>query len=541
MTGSGRQAWTRRVRVRRVGLNLLIVGTLLSGVSCGDNLAPPSTGSIEITTVTSGPSPDADGYVITIDEGSPTAIGANATLRRDNLEPGSHTVRVAGIAANCTAAGENPRSVVVQAGHAAPLSFTITCAVPPETFTTTTSRQGTLLILENKTATETVRIGLETVWGGSIVEVSLNGVNYVNRHDPGREIQPAFYDGNDQYDSCSGCTGVFGWDPTLGGDKYGHGSPLLAQTLSSSSLYIKAQPLEWDPDNKGGGSGSPVMGDLVVEQTVTPVSGHPRAFQVHYGITHLGNDWHANVGQEFPAVYVNSDYNRFIRYAGTAPWTGGAVSVSQFPVGAGGFSALYAPEHWGAEVNATNMGLTVYVPSQYPYVVGSDIPAPGPPGPNGDGTNYFAPSVTLTIGPHRVFEGDIYLIAGDYTTARQIVYDLHQHLSAPDIFSPFGNTDTPSLGGTVSGITPVEGWAFDDAKVATVEIMVDGIVNGTANYGSSRPDVADVFPHAPVNVGFSYSLDTTNLPNGPHVLNVRVTDTAGNVALFPDVRVTVAN
>lgn len=101
--------------------------------------------------------------------------------------------------------------------------------------------------------------------------------------------------------------------------------------------------------------------------------------------------------------------------------------------------------------------------------------------------------------------------------------------------------DTPSLGGTVSGITPVEGWPFDDAKVATVEIMVDGIVNGTANYGSSRQDVADAYPHASANVGFSYALDTSKYSNGPHVLNVRVTDGAGNVALFPDVSVTLAN
>ena len=87
---------------------------------------------------------------------------------------------------------------------------------PPETFTTTTFQQGSLLILQNQTSTDTIRIGLETAWGGSIVEVSLNGTNFVNAHDTGREVQPAFYDGNAQYDPCAGCTGVFGWDPVLG-------------------------------------------------------------------------------------------------------------------------------------------------------------------------------------------------------------------------------------------------------------------------------------------------------------------------------------
>jgi len=35
-----------------------------------------------------------------------------------------------------------------------------------------------------------------THWGGSIVEVSVNGTNFVNADDTGQEVQPAFYDGN---------------------------------------------------------------------------------------------------------------------------------------------------------------------------------------------------------------------------------------------------------------------------------------------------------------------------------------------------------
>ena len=76
---------------------------------------------------------------------------------------------------------------------------------------------------------------------------------------------------------------------------------------------------------------------------------------------------------------------------------------------------------------------------------------------------------------------------------------------------------------------------------AKVEILVDGVVDGTASYGSSRPDVAGSFPRAPVNIGFSYALDTSKYGNGAHILNVRVTDSSGNVAVFPDVGVTVGN
>ena len=35
---------------------------------------------------------------------------------------------------------------------------------------------------------------MQTAWGGSIVEVSLNGENFVNAHDAGREVQLAQFD-----------------------------------------------------------------------------------------------------------------------------------------------------------------------------------------------------------------------------------------------------------------------------------------------------------------------------------------------------------
>jgi N-acetylmuramoyl-L-alanine amidase len=75
-----------------------------------------------------------------------------------------------------------------------------------------------------------------------------------------------------------------------------------------------------------------------------------------------------------------------------------------------------------------------------------------------------------------------------------------------------------------------------------VEILMDGASVGVATYGQPRPDVAQAYPNfAPVNVGFTYALVTTNFSNGQHILNVRVTDTSNNVAISPDVAVNVAN
>ena len=156
-----------------------------------------------------------------------------------------------------------------------------------------TYQDGSVLYLESASGTDTSRVGLQTAWGGLIVEVSLNGTNLVNQHDTGREVQVAEYDGSAQYDRCAGCTGVFGWNPVQGGDKYDEGSPVLAQTLAADSLYIKAQPYQWNPDDKGGGRGQPVVGDIYLEATISAVPDHAFTFKVHYKITHFGADQHA--------------------------------------------------------------------------------------------------------------------------------------------------------------------------------------------------------------------------------------------------------
>ncbi len=320
---------------------------------------------------------------------------------------------------------------------------------PPESFVTTTYQQGSTLYLQNATASDTFRIGLDTAWGGSIIELSDNGVNVVNAHDPGREVQIGLYDGNAAYDSCGGCAGMFGWDPVQAGDRYEHGAPTLSLTRGAASLYTKVQPFQWYPDDKGGGPTHPVGADVLIEQTVSPIAGHANAFRVHFIITHVGTDSHANAHQEIPAVYANADYSRFVTYGGSAPFTGGATSVSQFPRVGGGGGLVLDSELWGAYVNEQNVGLTVYVPSLLPYAVGFYNPGPG--GATGDGTNYFSEFMSLTIGPGFTTQGDYYVIDGDYRAARSIIYELHADGADPDIGTPFGAVNAPASGATVSG------------------------------------------------------------------------------------------
>jgi hypothetical protein len=283
---------------------------------------------------------------------------------------------------------------------------------------------------------------------------------------------------------------------------------------------------------------------MLVEQTLTAVPSAAHTFKLHYKVTHLGNDMHATSGQEFLAVYTNRDYSHFVYYAGLAPWTNGDLTVTQFPALGLPNPPVFARERWGSLVDTQNKGLAVYAPSSGPVYIGFQAYDPNSPGggPESNSCNYFAALPNWTLVPGFTHEADVYLIAGDYHDARSIINALHRDQSAADTFAPLESLDGPQPGAILAGTAVVSGWAFDDVAVARVEVLVDGVCDGVAQYGESRPDVAQEFPNfAPANSGFSYSRDTTKYMNGPHTLNVRTTDSSGNVALTPNDPIVVSN
>jgi hypothetical protein len=372
-----------------------------------------------------------------------------------------------------------------------------------------------------------------------VVELSLNGEEFVNRSDPGREVQVAFYDGNAKYDLCAACTGVFGWNLVQGGDKYGHGSPVLEQRMEGGTLYIKSQPIHWYPDDKGGSPSRAAPGDIIIEQTISAVDGNPRAFRLRYRITHTGTDEHANSLQEFPAIYLNRDYDRIAYYGGETPWTGGALTFSQLPALGSAMPESHLREEWAAVVNSSQRGVTMYAPGQYPFASGFRFAGSG--GPSGTGTSYFRPLTTFSFPPGAVMEGEVYIIAGEVTAARAFIATLRTNVAVRDAATPMGFVDEPKSGAVVSRWFTVSGWVFDNAKLEKVEVFVDGVTAGVAELGLARADVPRVFPSAPLDAGYALTFDSSRFANGTHRLSVRATDAAGNVAVLPPVAITISN
>ncbi|HXL07792.1 MAG TPA: hypothetical protein VN964_12785, partial [Gemmatimonadales bacterium] len=100
------------------------------------------TGSLTVTTSTSGQSQDPDGYTFAVDNGTPQPIGVNETIPVTPVPAGSHTVVLAGVAGNCTVVNGPSQTVTVPGGGSVEAAFSITCTQLTGSVTVTTSTSG---------------------------------------------------------------------------------------------------------------------------------------------------------------------------------------------------------------------------------------------------------------------------------------------------------------------------------------------------------------------------------------------------------------
>jgi hypothetical protein len=110
-------------------LNVPSGGTATVGFTITCATPPPTTGTLHITTVTTGSNQD-DGYRFAVDGGATQPIGANTDVSVPNVSAGDHSVTLSDIAPNCTLDGDNPKTVTVPAGGTGDVRFNISCTAP---------------------------------------------------------------------------------------------------------------------------------------------------------------------------------------------------------------------------------------------------------------------------------------------------------------------------------------------------------------------------------------------------------------------------
>ena len=221
-----------------------------------------------------------------------------------------------------------------------------------------------------------VRVGVDKDWGGAIREIWFNGQNLVNNWDGGRLIGVSIYDG-DAKGGWQVNIPDWGWNPGPS-DKHNNVNRPITYSFDNGILYVKARCLQWNPDDKGGGKGRPVSTDAVVETWIKFVSDDPRAINVRYRVTYGGPDSHALAGQEMGFAYIRTPFNRFVTYAGNAPWTGALPRVETLSpfqdTGVNVGRETAATEQWAGFVNSEDVGLSMLGSAVLSYLLQSLLP-----------------------------------------------------------------------------------------------------------------------------------------------------------------------
>jgi hypothetical protein len=111
----------------------LTVFSVFSVLSCSDtarNPNQPVTGSLEITTTTTGQPSTGDGYSYMLDGNPAEPIAFNTTIQLTDLFVGSHTIQLTTLPEGCTVSSQNPVTVGVTDDVLATATFEVSC-VPP--------------------------------------------------------------------------------------------------------------------------------------------------------------------------------------------------------------------------------------------------------------------------------------------------------------------------------------------------------------------------------------------------------------------------
>jgi Tol biopolymer transport system component len=132
-----------------------------------------------VAVTSAGTPPDGDGYSVKVDGGNPHATAGSGSIVIEDLDPGDHSVLLDGVAANCTTAGENPRTVVVIDGDTTETAFDVTCAATTGILTVSTTTSGLSLDPDGY---------LVSVDGGPNQPVEANGTITLPDLNPGEHV-----------------------------------------------------------------------------------------------------------------------------------------------------------------------------------------------------------------------------------------------------------------------------------------------------------------------------------------------------------------
>lgn len=257
------------------------------------------------------------------------------------------------------------------------------------------------------------KLGAHLRWGGAISYVQdktcpIDGVkNLVNEADTGRLIQQSWYGTREEalYDNAVYDGKKIGYNPVQGGDQFMNRSRLIDVEVTATTLYVKAQPMDWGLD--GHLTPSYMENTYTLQDDVILVDNRFVDF----------SGWeHPVTGQEIPALYTISYLDTFVWYDGASPWTGDTLTTHselKFRAEQTPFPLKHSnTETWCAFIKTPeDWGLGLYVPGidkwnaqRHKYDGSRD--------PKADSCGYVAPTNQIQIVSYEPLEYSYLLTAG---------------------------------------------------------------------------------------------------------------------------------
>jgi hypothetical protein len=114
----------------------LIVGLSLS--ACEDSIDPERPGTLVVSTSTTGEDPDQDGYLLVVDDVDSLDLASTASTELE-VAPGRHTLRLLGVAGQCSVSPGATLEVDASSSTRTPVAFAVSCSATGVRVTVATS------------------------------------------------------------------------------------------------------------------------------------------------------------------------------------------------------------------------------------------------------------------------------------------------------------------------------------------------------------------------------------------------------------------
>ncbi len=280
-----------------------------------------------------------------------------------------------------------------------------------------------------------IRLGVDLDLGGAITFLadSKEGINVVNNHDWGRQIQMSFYSGPVPYTPGGKQPDSFwrkiGWNPIQSGDCRGNRSRVIAHENNGKRIVVKCIPMHWPLDNEPG---------RCVFESRIELEANRVCVRCRLVNNRRDRTQYPARGQEVPAVYTNGFLHRLMTYTGDKPFTGDALTrITKRWIPAGEpepispWDSWQAMENWAALVDDDGWGLGILTPETQTYS-GGFFGHPGSGGSSDPQTGYIGP-VQIEILDHNIqYEYGYTLILGTLKEIRAFACSRKAAATIPD-------------------------------------------------------------------------------------------------------------